>query len=290
MTYPWKTYGLQMAKILGISCIVICSAAKALSIQGWQLKLTTQTINNDFYNRYPFSFTDDMTSDRSIDQVKLTSQQEHQALTWNLSIAEEKRFVLLMHNKSGVYYLNKTLTPIDILGINARSNDERNNYAARAAQLEFLQTAKLLAYQAAYHQAAEAIMTTTQLPVIKDFNKKNFSAYHYQPLELAANDQLLLFIKKDDPVRAIMGTLLSVLSKAPKVQLNIYFVDHLITDHSIQQWANAQTIPVSWVNDKRITLNRNSSRYNLLALPNKTTPLLLLVRGNSSERIDIGRL
>lgn len=290
MKFLFKKYYLTLSKIVGLSFILLSVVSEALPIKGWQLKNSPQSINSNFDARDPLSFSDDITKDQSIDPIKLTPLQTHQALVWGLSDAEEKRYLLLMQNKSGLYYHNKPLTPIDILGINARSDEERNNYAARAAQLEFSQTAKLLAYQNAYHQAAQTIMASTQLPFIRPFDTQIFSPYQYQPLLLKPNDQLLLFVKKDNPVRAMMGTLLSLLAKEPKAQLNIYFIDAGITDKAIQTWANSQTIPLPWVNDQRITLNKDIHRYQQLSLPNKTTPLLLLVRDNTSQRIDVGRL
>ena len=70
-------------------------------------------------------FPDDMTLDQQDQKIELTTEQLHQAQVWGLSEAEEQRFVQLMQNRSALYYKDTKLSPAEILGLNARSQQER---------------------------------------------------------------------------------------------------------------------------------------------------------------------
>ena len=151
--------------------------------------------NSDYLVRTQLPFEDDITSDQDIDKVTLTLEQKHQAFVWGLTEEQERRYVLLMQNRSGVYYQKSQLTPVEILGINASTNNERHAYAVLDAKQEFERTGKLLAFNAAYYQAATQLKEQLHLPMIRSFDATQFSPYSYQPTTLEPQDQLMfLFV------------------------------------------------------------------------------------------------
>ncbi|HHV7601446.1 TPA: TIGR03759 family integrating conjugative element protein, partial [Legionella pneumophila] len=52
----------------------------------------------------------------------LNDVQKQEAKIWGLNEKEEKRYLQLMQSRSGVYYKDLRMTPIDILGLNARDD------------------------------------------------------------------------------------------------------------------------------------------------------------------------
>lgn len=261
------------------------------SIFGWHLgaKAKNNDPNLEYHKRLPLAFNDDITSDQDAAKVKLTPVQKHEALVWGLSNREEKRYLFLMENKSGWYFKNTTLTPVEILGINARTDEERAQYAAIAAHQEFEKIAKVLSYNAAYSKAALALKDKLNLPVIRKFDYSKYSPYNYQPIDLQKNDKLMLFIKKDENVKPIVSYLMAEIEHNHSVSLNIYFLDSKITKNNIVDWAQGQNIPPAMVNHKFITLNFDNGQYAEIKAEHKKTPLLILIRDGQSKIIDTGR-
>ncbi len=243
--------------------------------------------NQDLMVRGLKSFKDDVYSDQVAEKTVLTPVQKHQAMVWSLTFDEEKRYLFLMQNRSGLYYGKVTLSPVDILGLNARSDEERQHFAAISAKQESQKIAQNLAWNAAFTKAYRQMTQGT--PVIRPFNYAKFSPYHYQPVQLKQGDVLDLFTDISTPISGAFSDLIELLEKHPGVQLNVYFVSGKITDKAIQQWANTQALPANWVKNKRVTLNHGGSEYSALKVANKRVPLLILVRGNHASTLDLGR-
>ena len=49
-------------------------------------------------------FIDEVALDPNLKKIPLTSAQQHQALVWSLDETQEIRYVLLVQNRSGLYY------------------------------------------------------------------------------------------------------------------------------------------------------------------------------------------
>lgn len=227
---------------------------------------------------------DDITADQNIDTLKLTEAQLHEARVWELTEDEEKRYVLLMQNRSGVYYRGLRQTPIDVLGINARNETERNHFAELAARQEAQKVATNIAWNNAFHKAYNKLFAN--VPVVGEFDKTPFSPMAYRPVTLDAGDTLFLFIKPDDAIRTVLLTLMDAVNIAPDTRLHIMFLS--ADDSRIQQWANVNQIPRELVNDKKISLNHGELQFESIRTTRKTTPLLLLTRQGVSSVVDLG--
>lgn len=227
---------------------------------------------------------DDTTADQDFNQQKLSEQQLHEARVWGLTLGEEKRYVQLMANRSGIYYEGLRQTPIDILGINARSELDRNHFAELAALQEAQKVAKNIAWNNAFYKAYNQLFK--DVPVIGDFDPSPYAPTHYKPVALNQGDHLYLFIKPTDAVKTVLMTLSDVIGATPNTRLHVMLLN--TDDNAIQSWANVHQIPRQMVVDGQITLNRGDLHFEALTLKKKKTPLLLLARNGASHVVDLG--
>lgn len=230
-------------------------------------------------------FHDDIVSGQNIKNVKLTPEQNHQAEVWSLTQNDEKRYVLLMQNRSGLYWRGSKLSPVEILGINARNPSERKRFALLYARQLQEKMAKELSWQFAASQAKAEV--NKDLPLIRSFDVSPFSPYNYHAVSLKAGDKLFLLTKLNLDVRRVVSTLLADIQTNNNITLNIYFAG-TPSSHGIQDWANNQSIPVSLVKKGEITINTNEGPFSRFK-DEKNLPVLVLVRNGKATVIDVSR-
>ncbi len=228
---------------------------------------------------------DDVTSDQDIKNVKLSEQQTHEASVWGLTEDEEKRYALLMQNRSGIYYRGLRQTPIDILGIHARNETERNHFAELAAKQEAQKVSKNIAWNNAFYKAYNKLYEN--IPVVGDFDPTPYSPYAHKPLHLNDGETLYFFIKPDTAVKTVLMLLVDAIDATPNTRLHVLFLE--CDDLSIQLWANQHQVPQALVSSGRITLNHGDLNYQSLSIAKKSTPLLLLSKNGVSSVVDLGR-
>lgn len=231
---------------------------------------------------------DDITDDQDIDKVTLTEKDKHEAKVWQLTEEEEKRYKLLMQNKSAVYYEGLRLTPLDILGINARSEQERDHFAQMSAQFEAQKVAKNLAWNNAHFRAYQKVVVG--LPVIQNFDASKHGPYAYRPIVLKTGQQLHFYLKKDDAVTTLISPLIKAIEESDNTLLVLSCIDCSSTD--IQLWANNHNIPKTLVEKGRVRLDLGHLQYDALQVPQKekVTPLLISVIGGHANLVDLGSL
>lgn len=230
---------------------------------------------------------DDITLAQAKADIPLNASQLHEAEVWGLTSQEEQRYVYLMQNKSGVFYRGRHLSPVWILGLNARTDSERTHYAELAAQQEAQYVVQNLAWETAFHQAYKDL--TADLPVVKPFDLSPYSPITHEAVKWQANDVVNYFVNPKEPVGNALTSLLMAQQQYSSLRLNFYFVGHP-SNQAIQTWANQQSLPLDWVRSGRITLNQGDGLLASLGRPNKTTPLILLVRNGQSIPLDAGSL
>lgn len=269
-------------------CFLAASIAQAeLTIPG----ISTQPLNPMTTQDQTLARTgltvneEDITPAQDINKVQLNEQQIHEAKVWGLSLEEEKRYVLLMQNRSLIYYRGLRQTPLDILGINARNEEERNHFAALAAIQEAQKVAKNIAWNNAFAKAYNQLFVN--IPIVGNFNPAPYSPYTHQPIQLIPNDTLHFFVKPTEAVKTILLVLIEAIEKTPNTHLNLYLLGS--DDSSIQHWANKQQIPPQLVATGQITLNQGDLNFAALTLNKKATPLLLLSKNGHSSVVDLGR-
>lgn len=228
---------------------------------------------------------DDITADQDPNKLQLNEQQLHEAKVWELTPDEEKRYVLLMQNRSKFYYQGLRQTPLDILGLNARNEAERNHFAELAAKQEAQKVAKNIAWNNAFYKAYNKLFAN--VPVVGDFDPSPFSPYNHKPVQIAPGDTLYFFIKPEDAVTTILLVLMDAIENTPDTYLHVMLLES--EDLAIQLWANKHQIPQHLVNNARITLNHGDLNYQALKVNKKSTPLLLLAKNGHSSVVDLGR-
>lgn len=245
-----------------------------LAIEDQTLAKTGLTLNED-----------DTTSEQDINQIKLDENQLHEAKVWGLTPEEEKRYLLLMQNKSKFYYKGLRQTPIDILGLNARNEIERNHFAELAAKQEAQKVSKNIAWNNAFYKAYNKLFAN--VPVIGDFDPSPYSPYAHKPVQLAQGDTLYFFVKETDTAKTIVLMLTEAIEQTPNTRLHLMLLG--FDDASVQIWANKHQIPQHLVNSGQISLNHGDLNYQALNVTKKTSPLLLLSKNGQSSIVDLGR-
>lgn len=265
-----------------------CDAAQAeLNIPGLKEQpVNTLAIFDQTLAKTGLTFNeDDLTSDQDLNSINLDESQLHEAKVWGLTLDEEKRYVLLMQNKSKLYYEGLRQTPLDILGINARNETERNHFAELAATQEAQKVTKNIAWNNAFHTAYNNLFA--HVPVVGDFDPSPFSPYAHNPVQLTPGDTLYFFVKETDAVKTILLMLAEAIEQTPDTRLNLMLLG--FDDASIQIWANKYQLPQHLVNSGRISLNFGEQNYQALQVTQKTTPLLLLSKNGHSNMVDLGK-
>ena len=228
---------------------------------------------------------DDITPDQDTNKLTLTETQLHEASVWGLTIDEEKRYVQLMQNRSAIYYKGLHQTPIDILGINARDEAERDHFAELASRQEAQKVSKNIAWNNAFYKAYNQLFK--DVPVVGEFDPSPYAPDNYKPVVLKPNDTLYWFIKPEHAVKTVLLPLIEALQSTPNTTLHLMLLG--VDDAGVQQWANVQQIPRELVSTGQITLNHGELSFDALTVKNKATPLLLLARDGASSVVDLGR-
>ncbi len=231
------------------------------------------------------TFRDDILPSQSIQQVTLTAQEKHQAQVWRLTPQEEARYTLLRQNRSGVWWWDH-LTPVEVLGLNARNQAERQRYAHLYAQQLQERVAKELAWQAAANDAKAKI--SRGLPIIRPFDTSRFSPLAYHPIVLAPHDQVFLLTRLTLNSTRLINTLLVQLQKQPSASLNIYFADHP-SPQAVRAWVAKAGLPVQWIHSHRLTVNTDEGTFAQVPKALSHLPVLLQVRAGKVRVVDTAR-
>ena len=229
----------------------------------------------------------DLTSEQRVEDIKLDEKAVHQAKVWGLTDEEEKRYLALMQNRSAVFYEGLHLTPIDILGLNARNEAERAHFARLGAAIEAQKVAQNLAWNSAFYKAYNEIFKQDTV-VSSDFDPTPFSPVAHKPVALLTGDELFLFIRPNDASQTIVLTLSEAIIQNPGTRLHLMIL--WADNETIQTMARRFTLSFELVKAGRITLNHGELQYEGLKLADKQTPLLLLSRNAAASVVDLGRI
>lgn len=232
-------------------------------------------------------YHDDITDDQNVGRMKLNQNSLHQAKVWGLTDDEEKRYLALMNNRSAVFYEGLHLNPIDILGLNARNEEERAHFAQLGAQIEAQKVAQNLAWNSAFYKAYNELFKN-QSVVSEDFDPSLYSPMAHKPIQLVAKDELFLFIKPTDSSKSIVMTLMDAVVSNPGTKVHLMFLD--ASTEVIQNLAHGFGISFDAVRSGIVTLNQGDLHFSGIALKDKSTPLLILVREGASSVVYLGNI
>jgi integrating conjugative element protein (TIGR03759 family) len=194
-----------------------------------------------------------------------TSEQlsEQLARDWHLNSEEWTRYQRLMQGPLGIW--SPDLDPLTALGIEARSDAEREHYAELEVRMEGERVAKILTFQRAYDAAWKRLYPHLE-PV-------NFAAVD-QHSEAGPTGRLAVFVKEPCPACITEVQALESQGRA----FDIYMVG-LETDADIRAWATRVDIDPDKVRAGMITLNHDAGRWLAIGDPGPLPAVLTNLDG-----------
>ncbi|MEW9897953.1 TIGR03759 family integrating conjugative element protein [Chitinivorax sp. PXF-14] len=190
---------------------------------------------------------------------------ERLARDWGLRPEEWARYRQLMQGPLGIYSPN--LDPLTVLGIEARSDEERNRYAELQVQAESRRVGKTLAYQRAYDAAWKRLFPGQQ--------RVNLPGARAPASGNMGPGRLAVFVKADcQPCEQRVRQL-----QAAGTAFDLYMVGSRQDDGRIRQWATQAGIDPARVRARTITLNHDGGRWLSLSLPGELPAVVREVNG-----------
>jgi len=182
---------------------------------------------------------------------------------WGLRDDEFARYQELMQGPLGIYSPN--LDPLSVLGIEARSDEERRRYAELQVQAEARRVEKLLAYQRAYDEAWQRLYPNMQ-PVNLPGAVSSIAS---------GNGRTAVFVR--DGCAACEQTVQRLQSSG--MAFDLYMVGSRSEDARIRDWAKRAQIDPARVRDGFITLNHDGGRWLSLGLSGELPAVVREVNG-----------
>lgn len=171
------------------------------------------------------------------------TQIKNRAREWGLTTEEWLRYEQLKQGRRGV--LSPGLDPITLLGIEARSDQERQHFADLSVKQDFQRVEAELAFQRAVNAAWQRVFPDV-MPIQPDLARGQVS-----------QERLALFVRADCvPCDSKVATLI-----ASQRLLDIYLVDSEGKDDRVRVWARKLKIPVERINNRTITLNHDRGQW-----------------------------
>jgi len=198
------------------------------------------------------------TADLSHTQIKETGQDASSSVAnilsdadrvrarlWDLSEAEWQRYKQLMQGIRGSISPS-TISPIEVLGIHARDETERQRYAEVWARAMREDVDRILAFQRAYDVAGKRLYPNELLIDIDRLPRKTEETSAFQ-----STDRLLIFVRPKCPVcDVLMNKLLKRINEVSGI--DIYLTDIAPGDDAaVRDWASTHRIDTKWVRSRR---------------------------------------
>jgi len=196
-----------------------------------------------------------------------------QADRWGLSPVEWQRYESLMTGIRGSIS-PASISPIEVLGIHARDDNERRQYAERWAQLMREDVDRILAFQRAYDEAGRRLYPNEQM--VADVPGR---AIPPVAAGLTSQDRLLLFTAPNcAPCDAILQEALGKLDRLAGIDI---YLSQMAPDDiaGVRTWAARHGIEPEWVKAGRVTLNFEAGTLARLGRAKAALPLLLRRHG-----------
>ena len=203
----------------------------------------------------------------------LSESERTRARTWNLSELEWQRYRQLMQGIRGSIS-PETISPIEVLGIHARDEAERQRYADAWAHAMHEDVDRILAFQHAYDAAGKRLYPNEPLIDVDQLPAKEEATSVFQSI-----DRLLFFARPACPVcDALMNKLLKRIDEVSGI--DIYLLGLAPGDDAaVRAWASTQRIDPAWVRSRRVTLNHDAGALDTLTSEEVEVPYVLRRRG-----------
>lgn len=204
---------------------------------------------------------------QTVDTLLQTLEQQQMtrsAQEWGLTAEEWQRYETLKKGRRGV--LSPGLDPLTMLGIEARSDEERRHFAELTVKQEFQRVEAELAFQREVNSAWTRVYPGV-LPV-QDLRSE------------ASNARQALFVKDNCPA---CERKLAQLMKSNQ-PLDIYLVGSGGKDEAVRNWAKKHNIPAEKVKSRQVTLNHDNGMW--LKYGNGMMPVVLQQGAQGWQRVN----
>lgn len=214
--------------------------------------------------------------------VPLSTSELDEAKLWGLTSREWERYNLLMRGIRGRLSTDN-ISPIEVLGIHAQSDAERDRYAQMWAQLMFEDAERVLEFQRAYDRAIKEL--TQIVPIIDSERLQNINRIN--DLKLMSSDRVLFFTSLDCEICTVVYERLSRLQSKVK-GIDIYFVNvDGLERKAIRDWAEHVQISPLDVRSGKVSLNLDNGTLNELAPSIQSVPYLMLLRKGKAQKFPL---
>ncbi|EHZ3052479.1 TIGR03759 family integrating conjugative element protein [Salmonella enterica subsp. enterica] len=204
---------------------------------------------------------------QTVDTLLQTLEQQQMtrsAQEWGLTTEEWQRYETLKKGRRGV--LSPGLDPLTMLGIEARSDEERRHFAELTVKQEFQRVEAELAFQREVNSAWMRVYPGV-LPV-QDLRSE------------VSSTRQALFVKENCP--ACERKLVQLMkSNQP---LDIYLVGSGGKDEAVRNWAKKHNIPAEKVKSRQVTLNHDNGMW--LKYGNGLMPVVLQQGAQGWQRVN----
>ncbi|HCI4281119.1 TPA: TIGR03759 family integrating conjugative element protein [Klebsiella variicola subsp. variicola] len=204
---------------------------------------------------------------QTVDTLLQTLEQQQitrNAQEWGLTTEEWQRYETLKKGRRGV--LSPGLDPLTMLGIEARSDEERRHFAELTVKQEFQRVEAELAFQREVNSAWMRVYPGV-LPV-QDLRSE------------VSNTRQALFVKDNCPA---CERKLAQLMKSNR-PLDIYLVGSGGKDEAVRNWAKKHNIPAEKVKSRQVTLNHDNGMW--LKYGNGLMPVVLQQGAQGWQRVN----
>ncbi|EHS5456274.1 TIGR03759 family integrating conjugative element protein [Salmonella enterica subsp. enterica serovar Corvallis] len=204
---------------------------------------------------------------QTVDTLLQTLEQQQMtrsAQEWGLTAEEWQRYETLKKGRRGV--LSPGLDPLTMLGIEARSDEERRHFAELTVKQEFQRVEAELAFQREVNNAWMRVYPGV-LPV-QDLRSE------------VSNARQALFVKDNCPA---CDRKLTQLMKSNR-PLDIYLVSSGGKDEAVRSWAKKHNIPAEKVKSRQVTLNHDNGMW--LKYGNGLMPVVLQQGAQGWQRVN----
>ncbi|MCS2611051.1 TIGR03759 family integrating conjugative element protein [Halomonas dongshanensis] len=190
-----------------------------------------------------------------IEQTRLEQSSQRAAEAWGLNQQEYRRYESIMEGPRGIW--SPGLDPLTALGLEARSQAERQRYAEKLVETERARVEAELAFQRAYDDAWQRLYPN-DMPV-NSFSTRGGedatrSVFGSNPSAASQRLNVVVATEGCDQCEATVKRLLN-----NGVVMDIWVVDSNGDDDRIRRWAAQIGIPPAQVRAGTVTLNHGGS-------------------------------
>ena len=196
---------------------------------------------------------------------------------WSLSEAQWRRYQVLRSGVRGAVS-DPNITPIEVLGIHARTDRERRQYAELWAKLMFEDAERILAFEQAYQKAIRRLY-----PGVPMVDRSRLPARSVRTESPTTDDRYLFFTRLDcDACELWWSRLVSEWPRNAKIDI---FVDGVENAEQLKRWAAQHRLDAGQFRSGSVSLNRLSDELSSIAGPRAEPPVLFRERGGRLTRV-----